>query len=59
MTKYHVLFKKKTMMKVTSVKNNCIIRIKIMNEIQCIKIYKSYICIAIYLFRNAKNEIIK
>ena len=29
-------------MKATSAKNNCIIRIKFMNEIQCIKVYMNY-----------------
>ena len=50
MKKYYILFMKKTIMKVTSVKNNCIVRIKIMNEIQCIKIIRIivvllYICL--------------
>ena len=58
-TKYHILFMKKTMMKIANIKNNCIIEIKIMNEIQCIKIQKSHICVAIYLFKNTKSKIIK
>ena len=46
-------------MKVTNVKNHYIIKIKIMNEIQHIKIYKSYVAFVIYLFKNAQNEMIK
>ena len=59
MTKYHVIFTKKTIMKVTNIKNNCIIRIKIMNKIQHIKIRKSHVCVAIYLFKDAKSKIIE
>ena len=43
--KYHILFMKKTMIKITNIKNNCIIKIKIMNKIQYIKIYKSYVAL--------------
>ena len=46
-------------MKATNVKSNYIVKIKIMNEIQCIKIYENYICVVIYLFVNTKSKIIK
>ena len=32
-TKYHVLFTKRAMMKATRIKHDCIVRIKIMNKI--------------------------
>ena len=49
MTKYHILFTKLVKMKATSIKNNCIVKIKIINKIQCIKIHKSYVAL-LYIF---------
>ena len=49
MMKYHILFTKEAMMKTTNVKNNCIVKIKIMNKIQCIKIHKSYVAL-LYMY---------
>ena len=46
-------------MKAISIKNNCIGKIKIMNKIQCIKIHKNHICVAIYLSKNAKSKILE
>ena len=40
---------KRTIMKVTCVKNNCIIKIKIMNEIQHIKTQKNYV-VLLFIF---------
>ena len=46
-------------MKTTNIKNNCIVKIKIMNNIQCIKIHRNHACVIIYLFKNTKSKIIK
>ena len=59
MTEYHILFMKKSILKITNAKNNCIAKTKIINEVQCIKIDNNYVCVAIYLFKNAKNRILK
>ena len=39
---------KKIKIKTTKIKNNCIAKMKVMNKIQCIKIYKNYVCVVIY-----------
>ena len=46
-------------MKAINVKSNCIAKIKTINEIQCIKIYKNYAYVVIYLSKNAKNKIVE
>ena len=43
-------------MKATDTKNNYSIKIKIINKIQCAEIHKNYVCVVIYLFRNAKSN---
>ena len=50
---------KKTIMKATNIKNNCIIKTRIMNKTQYIKIHKNHVCVVMYLFKNTKNKIIK
>ena len=49
MTKYHVLFTKGAMVKATSIKNNCVVKIKIINKIQRTKIHKNHACVVIYI----------
>ena len=58
--KYYILFTEKTTTKVTNVKNNYIIKIKIINKIQHTKIYKNYVALLyIYLFSfDASNVLL-
>ena len=56
MMKYHILFTKKTMMKTTSVKNNYIVRIKIVNKIQCIKIHWNHIVLLFIFIKHTQNN---
>ena len=51
--KYHILFMKKVMMKVTSAKDNCIVKIKIMNEIQRIIIHWNYVVLVFIIIKYA------
>ena len=43
--KYHILSTKNNKMKTTSSKNNCIVKIKIMNKIHHIKIHKNHVAL--------------
>ena len=59
-TKYHILFTKKTIMKIINIKNNCIVRIKIKNNIQNTKIHWSYVTLLFIFIKHAwNNKIIK
>ena len=55
MTKYHVLFTKKLKMKVTRIKNNCIVRIKFMNKIQHIVTQRNHI-VFLYIFELISSQ---
>ena len=43
-------------MKITHAKNNCIVRIKIINKIQCIKTYWSYIVLLFISIKHIQNN---
>ena len=46
-------------MKATNVRNKCIVKIKTINEIQCIRIHKNYVVLLhmyIYFFTTSKNN---
>ena len=60
MTKYHIFFMKRAIMKATNVKNNCIVKIKIVNKIQCIKIHWNYVVLVFMFIKHIwNNKIIK
>ena len=53
--KYNILFMKKTMVKATSVKNNYIVKIKIINKIQCIMIHWNYVASLFIFIKYIQN----
>ena len=54
--KYHVLFTKEIKIKITRIKSNCAVKIKSMNEIQCIKIFRNYV-VFLYIFKLVSGQL--
>ena len=56
MTKYHIQFTKKTIMKTTNAKNNCITKIKIINQIQHTKTHWNHVALLFIFIKYTQNN---